>query len=91
MPNSRSARKRVRQNENRRVINRSNMSRLRTEIKKFQSLLEQKKVEEARKALSSVYSTIDRSSQKGVIHANTAARYKTRLTHRFNELARGSA
>lgn len=91
MPVTKSARKRVRQNERRRVINRNNLSRLRTEIKKFRRLLGQQEVEEARKALPAVYEIIDRSSQKGVIHANTAARYKSRLTHRLNELARESA
>lgn len=80
MPNTKSAEKRVRQNERRRLVNRRNLSRLRTAIKKFRRLLLEKKVDEARQLLPHVYGVIDRTSQKGVIHANTAARYKSRLT-----------
>ena len=87
MPNTRSAKKRVRQNERRRAINRRNLSRMRTEVKKFRTLLGDKNVEEARKVLPQVHAIIDRSVGKGVIHLNTAARYKSRLTRHLNELA----
>lgn len=86
MPNTRSAEKRVRQNERRRIINHRNLSQLRTAVKKFRRLLGQKDVGAALKALPEVYEVIDRSSQKGVIHANTAARYKSRLTKHLNAL-----
>jgi small subunit ribosomal protein S20 len=52
---------------------------MRTEIKRFRSLVENGKVDEAREILPAVYSVIDRTAQKGVIHRNTAARYKSRL------------
>jgi len=52
---------------------------MRTEIKKFRSLVEQGQIEEARTLLPSVFSVIDKTVQKGVVHANTAARYKSRL------------
>jgi small subunit ribosomal protein S20 len=52
---------------------------MRTEIKKFRSLVEQGQIEEARAILPSVFSVIDKTVQKGVVHANTAARYKSRL------------
>jgi small subunit ribosomal protein S20 len=58
---------------------------MRTEIKKFRQLLSEQKTGEARKLLKDVYAVIDRSAQKGVIHSNTAARYKSRLTKRLNE------
>jgi small subunit ribosomal protein S20 len=87
MANTKSAEKRIRQSERRRLINRRNRSRMRTEIKKFRLLLEEKKFEEARKLLSNVYSVIDRTARKGVIHRNTAARYKSRLTDHLNKQA----
>lgn len=87
MPNTKSAEKRMRQNEKRRMRNRQKRSQMRTEIKKFRQLLSEQKLEDARGILKQVYSIIDRTAQKGVIHANTAARYKSRLTKHLNELA----
>ncbi|MGH9338620.1 MAG: 30S ribosomal protein S20 [Acidobacteriota bacterium] len=87
MPNIKSAEKRMRQNLKRRLMNRGYLSQMRTEIKKFRRLLAESKLEDAQKALPQVYEIIDRSAQKGVIHANAAARYKSRLTKRLNEAA----
>ncbi len=85
MPNIESAEKRMRQNEVRRDRNRQRRSKMRTEIKQFQQLLSEQKTDEARELLKGVYAVIDRSAQKGVIHSNAAARYKSRLTKRLNE------
>jgi small subunit ribosomal protein S20 len=52
---------------------------MRTEIKRFRSLVSEKKLDEARALLPSVFSVIDKTAQKGVIHSNAAARYKSRL------------
>ena len=83
MPNHKSAEKRMRQNERRRQINRSNRSRLRTEIKRLRAALE-----EGGQNLAETYaqtvSTIDKAVNKGVLHRNAAARYKSRLTARVN-------
>ncbi len=85
MPNIESAKKRMRQNGIRRERNRQRRSQMRTEIKKFRQLISEQKTDEARELLKDVYAVIDRSAQKGVIHSNTAARYKSRLTKRLNE------
>ena len=77
----------MRQNEVKRDRTRQRRSQMRTEIKRFRQLLSEQKTDEARKALKDVYAVIDRSAQKGVIHSNTAARYKSRLTKRLNESA----
>lgn len=85
MPNHKSAEKRVRQNEKRRVINRDNRGRLRTSIRKLRAALttgDQKTVQEL---LPTTISTIDKAVQKGVLHRNAAARYKARLTTRVNQ------
>jgi len=84
MPNIDSAKKRMRQNQARRLRNRQIRSRMRTQIKKFRSLVEQGAIEEARQALPTVYSVIDSTAQKGVIHRNTAGRYKSRLAKQLS-------
>ena len=87
MPNIKSAEKRMRQNEEQRKRNRRYRTRMRTQIKKFHQLLDGKEVESAGSFLKEVYSVIDRTAQKGVIHANTAARYKSRLAKHLNEIS----
>ncbi len=84
MPNLKSAVKRMRQNEKRKQRNRHHLSKMRTEIKRFRLLLAEDKSGEAKDRLSQVYSIIDHTAQKGVIHQNTAARYKSRLTSSLN-------
>jgi small subunit ribosomal protein S20 len=88
MPNHKSSEKRVRQSENRRVINRSNRSKVRTYIKKMRAALDSGKSEEIQSVLPEAISVIDKSVQKGVMHKNAAARYKSRLTLRANQAAK---
>jgi small subunit ribosomal protein S20 len=86
MPNHKSAEKRMRQNERRKGINRSNRTRLRTEIKRLRAALTGAADAGAlQTTLSQTISTIDKSVQKGVLHRNAAARYKSRLTARVNQ------
>lgn len=87
MPNVKSAEKRMRQNERRKNNNRRRRSEMRTEIKRFRQLVSDKKVDDARAVLKVVYAVIDRTAQHGVIHSNTAARYKSRLARHLNESA----
>jgi small subunit ribosomal protein S20 len=85
MPNHKSAEKRMRQNEKRRAVNKSNRTKVRTYIKKLRSALDSGKKQEIDQILPETISVIDKSVQKGVIHANAAARYKSRLTARANQ------
>ena len=82
MPNHKSAEKRVRQNEKRREINRGTRGRLRTGIKKLRAALESGDAGSAQELLPRTVSLIDKAVQKGVLHRNAAARYKSRLTVR---------
>ena len=82
MPNHKSAEKRVRQTERRRVINRSNRTRLRSSIKDLRTAL---KGSGAADLLPKTISEIDKAVQKGVLHRNAAARHKSRLTVRVNQ------
>jgi len=84
MPNHKSAEKRVRQTERRRVINRSNRTRLRTAMKDLRGALS-KDSKAAAELLPKTVSEIDKAVQKGVLHRNAAARHKSRLTARVNQ------
>ncbi|MDT5293958.1 MAG: small subunit ribosomal protein [Acidobacteriota bacterium] len=88
MPNHKSAEKRVRQNEKRRDINRGNRGRLRTGIKKLRAALESGDAGSAQTLLPATVSLIDKAVQKGVLHRNAAARYKSRLTVHVGESAK---
>jgi small subunit ribosomal protein S20 len=85
MPNHKSSEKRVRQSEKRRVVNKSNRGRLRTSIKKLRTALSAGNANELNTLLPTTISTIDKAVQKGVLHRNAAARYKSRLTTRVNQ------
>jgi len=88
MPNHKSAEKRVRQNEKRRAINRGNRTKVRTYIKKLRTALDAGDKQKVAEILPEAISVIDKSVQKGVMHANAAARYKSRLTVRANQAAK---
>ena len=85
MPNHKSAEKRVRQSEKRRAINRSHRTKVRTYIKKLRSALDSGVKQDIDRVLPEAISVIDKSVQKGVLHANAAARYKSRLTVKANQ------
>ena len=87
MPNIKSAEKRMRQNPVRRARNRQRKAMMRTEIKRLRRLIEEGKLDEARSLLPRVYEIIDKTAQRGVIHRNTADRYKSRLTLQLNRQA----
>ncbi|HSE37371.1 MAG TPA: 30S ribosomal protein S20 [Blastocatellia bacterium] len=87
MANHKSAEKRTRQAERRNEANRRNRARLRTEIKKLRTAIDGGNREEARSLLGATVSLIDKSIQKGIIHQNAAARYKSRLTSGVNEMS----
>ena len=72
----------MRQNEKRRAINRGNRTKVRTYIKKLRTALDSK--QNVEQVLPETISVIDKAVQKGVLHANAAARYKSRLTVRAN-------
>ena len=88
MPNHKSAEKRVRQNEKRRTINRGHRGKLRTGIKKLRTALEGTDAANVKALLPETISLIDKAVQKGALHKNAAARYKSRLTVHANESAK---
>jgi small subunit ribosomal protein S20 len=91
LANTKSAIKNVRKNERRRAINKARVGTLRTQLKKLRTLLKAKDSEAASKELVKTISVIDRSIRKGVLHKNTAARYKSRLTKSVRTLGASKA
>ena len=87
MPNHKSAEKRVRQSERRRVINRHNRTKLRSSVKNLRTALSGKDNKEIGALLPKTISEIDKAVQKAVLHRNAAARHKSRLTARVNQAA----
>ena len=86
MPNHKSAEKRDRQNAKRNAVNTRNRSRMRTQVKKLRAALTAGNAEQAQSLLSETVAVLDKSVHKGVIHRNTAARHKSRLTKHVNAL-----
>lgn len=87
MANHQSAKKRMRQNVRRRATNRANRSRLRNQIKKLRAAVAAGDKEVSRAELEPTISIIDKMVNKRILHRNTAARYKSRLTRHVNSLA----
>lgn len=86
MANTPQAKKRIRRNANRTLINHSRVSRIRTFIKAVESAIESGKKKEAAEALKAVQPEISRGVARGVIHKNTASRKFSRLSKRVAAL-----
>jgi small subunit ribosomal protein S20 len=84
---NKSALKANRQNVKRREHNRSLRAKLRTGLKSIRKSLDAKDVEGAKTALHSLQSLVDKMATKGIIHKNTASRYKSRLSARIPKTA----
>ena len=82
---TKSALKANRQNVKRRDHNRQLRSRLRTALKAIRASLDSNDVEGAKSALSTTVSIVDKMATKGIIHRNTAGRYKSRLSARMSK------
>jgi small subunit ribosomal protein S20 len=87
MANHVSALKRARQTERRTVVNRTNKSRMRTAVRNLREALSSGDKQKATQAYRETVSVLDKSVQKGVLHKNTANRYKSRLSARVEAVA----
>jgi small subunit ribosomal protein S20 len=87
MANHKSALKRVRQNVKRNENNRGNRSKIRTQIKKLRAAVAASDKNLSGELLNPTVSVIDKAVNKGLIHKNTAARYKSRLTKHVAEIS----
>lgn len=86
MANHKSAIKRARQGEERRVRNRSRKTRMKNVIRSLDEAIAGKSPDKAAEELKKAVSVIATTASKGVIHKNTASRKISRLTRRVNAL-----
>ncbi len=84
MANIKSAEKRARQNEKRRERNRVLRSSARTAIKKANAAIASGDKEAAAEAIAIAGRALDKAASKGAIHANNAARRRSRITLAYN-------
>ena len=82
---TKSALKANRQNIKRREHNRQMRSRLRTALKSIRASLDAEDLDGAKAALRATVSIVDKMATKGIIHRNTAGRYKSRLGARVSK------
>jgi small subunit ribosomal protein S20 len=87
MANTKSALKRIRTSEKRRVRNMAVRTGVRTAVKTTRTALAGSDVQEARDSLARAIQLLDKAVTKGVVHKNAAARKKSRLTRQLNALA----
>lgn len=86
MPNTKSARKALKQNEKRRLLNRARKSMVRTSINAcLHSLENDRGIVESTVLFRQAQEQIQRAVTKGVLHKNTAARKISRLAKKINE------
>ncbi len=88
MASHKSALKRIKQTRVRTEANRAHVTRLRHQLRKLRVALEQKDKAAADSLLKPTLALIDSSTHKGVLHANAAARYKSRLTRSVAAVAK---
>lgn len=86
MPNTASAKKRLRQSVVRRDRNRSAKSALRTQIKKVRKALSDGNAEASKTEFQAAAKKLDQAAGKNIIHANRAARIKSRLSRAVKKL-----
>ncbi|NOZ29285.1 MAG: 30S ribosomal protein S20 [Chloroflexi bacterium] len=84
MANTRSAQKRIRSSEKRRLRNRIIRGRARTFEKRTRRAIEAGDLEAAQEYVRLAISALDKAAEKGVIHRNNAARHKSRLMKALN-------
>jgi small subunit ribosomal protein S20 len=86
MANTSSAKKAARKIATRTAVNKSRRSRMRTFIRKVEEAIAGGKHDDAVAALRAAQPEIVRAAQKGIVHANLAARKVARLNHRVKAL-----
>ena len=86
MTHSLSARKRAKQSTKRTTINRARKSRVKTQIKHFESALDSGDVEAASEQYQLAAKKLDKTAATSTMHKKTAARKKSRLAKKLNQL-----
>jgi small subunit ribosomal protein S20 len=91
MANHPSSLKRARQTVRKTAVNRANKSRVRGSLRLLREALQKGDAAAVAEQFRSTVSALDKSVQKGVLHKNTASRYKSRLSARVKAISTKSA
>ena len=83
MPKIKSAKKALRQNEKRRVVNARRKAELKKVLKEYKKFLDVKDKEKAKETLRIVYKKLDKAAKVNLIKKNTASRMKSRLSKKL--------
>lgn len=83
MAHSKSAKKRIRQNETRRLRNRRRKSAVRENVRAFDEALSDGKTDQAAEELKGIYKKLDQVAAKGIVHKRAVARKKSQLAKRL--------
>lgn len=86
MPNIKSAEKMVRVTERKRLRNKSVRTMCKTSVTKAERLIFLGDLSAAQEAVAVAITSLDKAAEKGIIHSNNAARRKSRLMKKFNQL-----
>ncbi|MHC5053326.1 MAG: 30S ribosomal protein S20 [Planctomycetota bacterium] len=89
MAHTKSSKKRVRQNEKRRLQNRDLKGRMRTAVKAVEKSVGSAGAEELGAAFRKASSELDKAGRKRLVHPNAAARKKSRLAKQLAKASQG--
>ncbi|MBC8420208.1 MAG: 30S ribosomal protein S20 [Proteobacteria bacterium] len=87
MANHKSALKRAKQNEVKRIRNKSYKTKVKKAVKEVRTAMADNSSDQANKSFAKAVSVIQKTASKGVIHRNQASRKISRLAQKMNQLA----
>lgn len=90
MPNLKTSIKDLRKNKRREVVNDRLRERSKKSVKKFNTLLSDSNIDEAKATLKHIYKVLDKAAKKNVIKYGKADRLKGRLTQKLNKIAQNN-
>lgn len=83
---TKAAKKAIRKNEKRRVVNIGRSGKVKSLLKKVKKMVAEKKAEDAKKILPQVYKILDKAAKTNLLKKNTVSRYKSRITKLINKI-----
>ena len=90
MPKTKTAEKSARSSARKAERNKAIRSATRSRVSKADQLITAKKTDDAKTAVTSAISALDRAAKKKIIHPNTAARKKSRMMKKLNALTKST-
>lgn len=87
MANIKSAKKRIKVNETKRLQNKSRKSEIKTYIKKFEAAIDENRIEDAKALLKTIDKKLKQAEAKNILHKNNVARKVSKLNKKLNAAA----